>query len=901
MFAGAYYMKTAYKTTLTYLLIVLTGTLLHSGSGGAQEVSTFSGVVSMDGHGVEDAQVMALSPRDSTVLAYTFTDRSGMYSLRVSTTSSEILFTVFGMEIKRLFRQVSNKTQTLDFQVDGQVYKLREIQVRPTKIWGVRDTLSYSVTAFEKRGDVVIADVLSRMPGITVDPGGLVKYQGRPINKLYIEGSDALLGRYGLATKNISAEDVREVQVLEHHQPIKALQELVPSDEAALNLLLRDKAKGTLLANAETKGGLISPKSPAYSGALTSMYFSRPQQHILSLKTNNSGHDILSELRSFTAVSRLPELQVTDLVSPEPPPLRRERYLHNRTEALGATNLWKLGESSELNLNIIYAHNRDDRVGRARTIYYLPSGVTQVVDEELHTRSLAHHLEGELRYNRNTSSDYLDNLTELRAYWMSGTGEASLPTVVTQDLRDESIALQNTTHFISRDRGGPGYELYWQSAVTTHPQRLDVTPGLSSVSDLPDDGLTARSLTQEARQRAIYSSLRLSMLTMLNDKTGRFGLSPSLLADVLYQQLDSRLIGSEAFIRSENEGLNDLDLTKLSLGVSVNAWLKWRRSRLDFFLPIYYRYSDLRSESEKVLSHRGHLSPEPHLSLKYAPIPDLFLTLFGDYSTNTPGMADMYGGYILRNYRSIERHEPSDYDFRLYGVGLKADYKDIFNMFFGSGEVYYSHYKSDVINSLHMDGPFGVVRRIHMPNSGDRLSFSGEISKSFFSHGINLSLRGSSILSRGVLLRQEQPMDFLTRQAGLETKADAKWLGGKLLSSYEMRWGVGQMRSGYSDWSAPLHSLSQQLALTLAPTKALSVRGVMEHYYVRRNHQDRSFVLADVGVTYGGERVTVTLDWTNILNTLSYSDSSLSEMIDYSHTYMIRPMTVMLGLRFKLL
>lgn len=130
----------------------------------------------MDGHGVEDAQVMALSPRDSTVLAYTFTDRSGRYSLRVSTTSSEILFTVFGMEIKRLFRQVSNKTQMLDFQAEGQVYKLREVQVRPTKIWGVRDTLSYSVTAFEKRGDVVIADVLSRMPGITVDPGGLVKY-----------------------------------------------------------------------------------------------------------------------------------------------------------------------------------------------------------------------------------------------------------------------------------------------------------------------------------------------------------------------------------------------------------------------------------------------------------------------------------------------------------------------------------------------------------------------------------------------------------------------------------------------------------------------------------------------------------------------------------------------------
>lgn len=60
-----------------------------------------------------------------------------------------------------------------------------------------------------------------------VDASGKISYQGKAISKFYIEGLDMLGGQYGLATKNIKADDVASVQVYENHQPIRVLQGIV--------------------------------------------------------------------------------------------------------------------------------------------------------------------------------------------------------------------------------------------------------------------------------------------------------------------------------------------------------------------------------------------------------------------------------------------------------------------------------------------------------------------------------------------------------------------------------------------------------------------------------------------------------------------------------------------------
>ena len=82
------------------------------------------------------------------------------------------------------------------------------------------------------------------MPGIDVQGSGQITYKGKPINKFYIENLDMLQGRYGIATNNISANDIATIQVLENHQPIKALEKTQFSNDAAINLKIKEGKKG---------------------------------------------------------------------------------------------------------------------------------------------------------------------------------------------------------------------------------------------------------------------------------------------------------------------------------------------------------------------------------------------------------------------------------------------------------------------------------------------------------------------------------------------------------------------------------------------------------------------------------------------------------------------------------
>lgn len=77
------------------------------------------------------------------------------------------------------------------------------------------------------------------MPGIEVSNNGEISYQGKPINKVNIEGLDLMGAQYNQATQNMPAEAVAQVQIMERNQPIKALEGKVSNDRATLNLKLK--------------------------------------------------------------------------------------------------------------------------------------------------------------------------------------------------------------------------------------------------------------------------------------------------------------------------------------------------------------------------------------------------------------------------------------------------------------------------------------------------------------------------------------------------------------------------------------------------------------------------------------------------------------------------------------
>jgi len=218
------------------------------------------------------------------IAGFASTDAKGDYTLIYKGTADSITITASGINIGKYAKTVANRSGTANFVIDEKPLKIKEVSVTAPKITLRGDTLNYNVASYIDQNDRVIGDVLQKLPGITVSPIGSIRYQGRDINKFYIENMDLLQGRYSLATKNISAKDVATVQILENHQPLKVLRDKILSDQAAINLKLKESAKGTWVLTGLAGAGY---QPVLWNAELVAMYFGRTKQN---MSTYITGH-----------------------------------------------------------------------------------------------------------------------------------------------------------------------------------------------------------------------------------------------------------------------------------------------------------------------------------------------------------------------------------------------------------------------------------------------------------------------------------------------------------------------------------------------------------------------------------------------------------------------------------
>ena len=225
---------------------------------------------------------------------------------------------------------------------------LKEVTVKADRIREQGDTITYNVGSFAQQQDRSIGDVLRRMPGINVEKSGKIQYQGEDINKFYIEGSDLLGGKYGIATNGISHEDVGAVEVMENHQPMQVLSGISFSEKAAINLKLKNKAKATWTFHGDAGGGYSQqPEGAVWDGEAFAMAVMPDFQNITTVKTNNTGENLSTRVSDFFASRRGTELQRYVGVSlPGVPGLSEKRTMFNRSALSRPTDCGKPAAAS---------------------------------------------------------------------------------------------------------------------------------------------------------------------------------------------------------------------------------------------------------------------------------------------------------------------------------------------------------------------------------------------------------------------------------------------------------------------------------------------------------------------------------------------------------------------------
>ena len=306
----------------------------------------------------------------SKIIKFTTTKDDGTYTMQLSSATDGILEVVM-MGYKKQSIPLVDVALPLTVYLEPGSISLKEVVVKADPIREQGDTVSYLVGSFAQKQDRSIGDVLRRMPGIDVAQNGKIQYQGEDINKFYIEGSDLLGGRYGIATNGISHEDVGAIEVMENHQPMQVLSGITFSDKAAINLKLKNKAKAAWTFHGDAGGGWSwQPEGAIWDGELFAMSVMPSFQNMTTFRTNNTGENLSSSSTDFFASRRETGLsRYVGVALPAVPSLSDKQTLFNRSFLISTNNLWKL-KNGELKANIDYSFNRVTAQATNITTYF---------------------------------------------------------------------------------------------------------------------------------------------------------------------------------------------------------------------------------------------------------------------------------------------------------------------------------------------------------------------------------------------------------------------------------------------------------------------------------------------------------------------------------------------------
>ena len=163
---------------------------------------------------------------------------------------------------------------------------------------GLEKTVSYDIASFTDIRDKKLEDVLKKMPGITEatwEGPHTYKYNGMDIKKVYVNGLDVLEGNYE-PVYNMKPEDVERLEISENHVSEKVMKGMQFSNDAAINVILKEEAASKWSGSVKGGLGLTSLLANADVNAIN---IGNKMQSTVLFKADNTGLDFSGALKGF--------------------------------------------------------------------------------------------------------------------------------------------------------------------------------------------------------------------------------------------------------------------------------------------------------------------------------------------------------------------------------------------------------------------------------------------------------------------------------------------------------------------------------------------------------------------------------------------------------------------------
>ena len=843
------------------------------------QVKVTGRVIDLQNKPVSDVIVKVVS--GTKTLAFTSTNAKGEYAIEMkSAPTGEVTLQFSHISYEKESERLSLKERVtkLDMILTPKNISLKEVTVKPDPLRQRGDTLSHNLASFLGKGDVTLEDGLKRLPGVDVSQNGGISYMGKPISQFNIEGLDLLGGKYNLATRNIPADYVTQVEIVRNHHS-RRVEKDVPSNEVSMNIKLAKKAKFKPFGQEEA-GVSPLPTSPKGEGhdrwqgllGVTGMMFTDKFQTICSLKGGN--------YKSFARADMIDHFGGSDVTTPATslfggfdggaPP--QGEYLYQRNGMATLNGIHKLDSATTVKVNADYSYHRATHDISQSSTYLSGDGSYMTVTEQTSPLSKVHLPKLSVNYLKNADRVYLSETFVLKGKFEQNEGDVlANGSLVEQRRKTSSFEVGNDLFWMGRTEKGTRRHVNASVAFTRTP-----TLRLSFVNDGQGYGQTAQS-----------STLSMNVGSSFNIPIGKvFRLSLPVRVSAMYDDVETNRVATGeinhikgwSFTPSVNPGFEIHSKNRrFYLSAGIGAALK----------GLYYNKLNY---TKPVLN--------PSMGINYTFSANSKLSFSTGYTTSIGDMMTLLTEPMQVDYRSVRTSSGIIGESNTWHTS--GEWKWLLPMLYFTLRLAASHSegRQNTLTSQSVSG-IDVSSTALLRDSRSRsTSFSLAATKNIPSLFAKLGADGSYSFGSGEQAVDETVIDTRTNSYALHGNATitpVPWL--------ELRYDInyGWSRSRYFEESNTTTSLTHSGAVHIFPIAALDLS--LDYDHVRRQlttDQYKRMSLFNASAQYKWKQWVLRLELTNLLNQRSYSYTVFDGINTYTYDYGLCGRTFMLRATFKL-
>ena len=218
-----------------FLLFIFTNSVIFS------QIKMTGKVTDSIGTPLELANIILINSESNSLETFAMSDDKGNYKLSLKkNTSYNLQVSYIGMSTfsQMLITKDNDIFKNFSLQSNNQLDAVELTYEIPVVISG--DTLVYDADSFKTGTERKLEDVLKNLPGVEINDDGEIEVEGKAVTKVMVEGKDFFDGDSKIASKNIPSNAVDKVQILKNYAEVGQLSSVQNNqDNIAINIKLK--------------------------------------------------------------------------------------------------------------------------------------------------------------------------------------------------------------------------------------------------------------------------------------------------------------------------------------------------------------------------------------------------------------------------------------------------------------------------------------------------------------------------------------------------------------------------------------------------------------------------------------------------------------------------------------